>query len=342
MSDNNKDDATIQASDVPISASGDGDQEEPAPAGDVAEPTEDNTEKEIVEQEDEEDEAEAAPEAAESAPAQNEKKGDEAADVELVLANAELEQDNDDDDDERKVGAKNKRQFPGGTPNRCTAEQRATLEHFLAENSYPSAQRAAEIATITGMTAKSVKVWFQNARAKQRRLSKANNGNALLFHNMEAPRTAGSSKGAGRPHASPLTAGSDLPGLGMLGDAMSVPGVGMGQLGMGLGLLPGYGGSDLSGIPALLASGAHGGTGQDAGIAGNWQDAVSQQYAMSLLQHAMRQSASNAMPSMMGQGYPAGIQGLLANSSVPANLSSLMQQAATQMPDGMGGVPPQN
>jgi len=123
MSDNNKDDATIQASDVPISASGDGDQEEPAPAGDVAEPTEDNTEKEIVEQEDEEDEAEAAPEAAESAPAQNEKKGDEAADVELVLANAELEQDNDDDDDERKVGAKNKRQFPGGTPNRCTAEQ---------------------------------------------------------------------------------------------------------------------------------------------------------------------------------------------------------------------------
>jgi len=199
---------------------------------------------------------------------------------------AVVEGDLDEDDDERKVGSKNKRTNPGGTPNRCTAEQRAALERFLAENSYPSAQRATEISAAVGMTPKSVKVWFQNARAKQRRLSKANNGNALLFHNMEAPR-GGAAQGAlaappasSMPPPSGTPGGVDLPSLGLLG--LNNESVALGALG---------GMAGLSGMPAM--------PGLEAFPA---QDAASQQYAVALLQQAMRNNSQLLNP--MGLPYP--------------------------------------
>jgi hypothetical protein len=204
-----------------------------------------------------------------------------------------------EDEDERKVGVKNKRQYPGGTPNRCTAEQRATLERFLSENSYPSAQRATEIAAIVGMTPKSVKVWFQNARAKQRRLSKANNGNALLFHNMEAPRTQVAPINNTAAIANSAQSVSDLPSLGLLG-------LNNESIALGLGGMAGMAG--LSGMPAMPGLEANAGSFDMGSMSSTWQHAMQQAFpsqdaaasqqaaAMaSLLQQAMRNSAMNPM-----------------------------------------------
>ncbi|KFP81542.1 Homeobox protein NOBOX, partial [Acanthisitta chloris] len=53
-----------------------------------------------------------------------------------------------------------------------SAEQLEELEKMFQEDHYPDSEKRKEIATVVGVTPQCVTVWFQNRRAKWRKLQK--------------------------------------------------------------------------------------------------------------------------------------------------------------------------
>ncbi|NXH26215.1 NOBOX protein, partial [Myiagra hebetior] len=53
-----------------------------------------------------------------------------------------------------------------------SAEQLEELEKMFQEDHYPDSERRREIAAVVGVTPQRILVWFQNRRAKWRKLEK--------------------------------------------------------------------------------------------------------------------------------------------------------------------------
>ncbi|NXY59400.1 NOBOX protein, partial [Callaeas wilsoni] len=58
-----------------------------------------------------------------------------------------------------------------------SAEQLEELERMFQEDHYPDNEKRREIAAVVGVTPQRILVWFQNRRAKWRKLQKAIKGN---------------------------------------------------------------------------------------------------------------------------------------------------------------------